>query len=213
MARRGYSLGARLFAAAFRPQSADLHRHVTQRGSVDHEGRLPLGRMRPRDRQTAPPRGKLIRSRLGRPLYALIFQGVVALLAVRGMNRPIRSLRPKGDFDSMRRAVAWGLALALIVALTACGFMRWPLTAAKVGDSLNAAFGASPRLHWSAPRDRLLFRLAAAERAHCRRTARRRLRRQPSVGAGGAPEPVADRPPARTVHPHRRCPRQSDGHH
>ena len=51
----------------------------------------------------------------------------------------------------MRRAVAWGLALALIVALTACGFMRWPLTAAKVGDSLNAAFGASPRLHWNAP--------------------------------------------------------------
>jgi AsmA protein len=52
----------------------------------------------------------------------------------------------------MRRAVAWGLALALIVALTACGFMRWPLSAAKVGDSLNAAFGASPRLHWSAPK-------------------------------------------------------------
>ncbi len=51
----------------------------------------------------------------------------------------------------MRRAVAWGLALALIVALTACGFLRWPLTATKVGDSLNAAFGASPRLHWSAP--------------------------------------------------------------
>ena len=51
----------------------------------------------------------------------------------------------------MRRAVALGLALALIVALTACGFMRWPLSAAKVGDSLNAAFGASPRLHWSAP--------------------------------------------------------------
>jgi AsmA protein len=51
----------------------------------------------------------------------------------------------------MRRAVAWGLALALIVALATCGFMRWPLSAAKVGDSLNAAFGASPRLHWSAP--------------------------------------------------------------
>src|SRR5580704_13664549 len=51
----------------------------------------------------------------------------------------------------MRRAVAWGSALALIVALTACGFTRWPLTATKVGDSLNAAFGASPRLHWSAP--------------------------------------------------------------
>jgi AsmA protein len=43
------------------------------------------------------------------------------------------------------------LALALIVVVTACGFMRWPLSAAKVGDSLNAAFGASPRLHWSAP--------------------------------------------------------------
>ncbi len=51
----------------------------------------------------------------------------------------------------MRRAVAWGFALALIVALAACGFVRWSLSAAKVGDSLNAAFGPSPRLHWSAP--------------------------------------------------------------
>ncbi len=51
----------------------------------------------------------------------------------------------------MRRPVAWGLALILIVALAACGFIRWPLSAARVGDSLNAAFGASPRLHWSAP--------------------------------------------------------------
>ncbi|MGC2787939.1 MAG: AsmA-like C-terminal region-containing protein [Roseiarcus sp.] len=51
----------------------------------------------------------------------------------------------------MRRAVTWGLALALFVALAACGFTRWPLSAAKVGDSLNAAFGASPRLHWRAP--------------------------------------------------------------
>ncbi len=52
----------------------------------------------------------------------------------------------------MRRVVAWGLALALIVALMGCGFVRWPLTAIRVGDSLNAAFGASPRLHWRAPR-------------------------------------------------------------
>jgi AsmA protein len=52
----------------------------------------------------------------------------------------------------MRRAGAWGLAIACIVALGACGFMRWPLSATKVGDSLNAAFGASPRLHWSAPK-------------------------------------------------------------
>jgi AsmA protein len=51
----------------------------------------------------------------------------------------------------MRRPVAWALSLALIVALAACGFMRWPLSAGKVGDSLNAAFGPSPRLHWSAP--------------------------------------------------------------
>jgi len=51
----------------------------------------------------------------------------------------------------MRRAVAWGSAVALILALAACGFARWPLSAAKVGDSLNAAFGASPRLRWSAP--------------------------------------------------------------
>ena len=52
----------------------------------------------------------------------------------------------------MRRPFAWGSVLALIVALAACGFMRWPLSAVKVGDSLNAAFGASPRLHWTAPR-------------------------------------------------------------
>ena len=51
----------------------------------------------------------------------------------------------------MRRAVAWGCAVASILALAACGFARWPLSAARVGDSLNAAFGASPRLHWSAP--------------------------------------------------------------
>ncbi|HSU99267.1 MAG TPA: AsmA-like C-terminal region-containing protein [Roseiarcus sp.] len=48
--------------------------------------------------------------------------------------------------------MAWVSTLALIVALAACGFTRWPLSAAKVGDSLNAAFGASPRLHWDAPR-------------------------------------------------------------
>ncbi len=52
----------------------------------------------------------------------------------------------------MRRALAWGSALTLIVALAACGFIRWPLSAARAGDSLNAAFGASPRLHWGAPR-------------------------------------------------------------
>src|ERR1700733_13132756 len=59
----------------------------------------------------------------------------------------------KETIGSMRRAGAWGVALACIVALAACGFMRWPLSAPKVGDSLNAAFGASPRLHWSAPRE------------------------------------------------------------
>jgi AsmA protein len=53
----------------------------------------------------------------------------------------------------MRRAVAWGFALALIVTLAACGFLRWQLSAAKIGDSLNAAFGPSPRLHWSAPQE------------------------------------------------------------
>jgi AsmA protein len=51
----------------------------------------------------------------------------------------------------MRRVVAWGCAAAVILALAACGFVRWPLSAAKVGDSLNAAFGSSSRLHWSAP--------------------------------------------------------------
>ena len=51
----------------------------------------------------------------------------------------------------MRRPVAWAFAIASILALTACGFVRWPLSAAKVGDSLNAAVGASPRLHWSDP--------------------------------------------------------------
>jgi len=65
--------------------------------------------------------------------------------------RPVFRRRGEGDVESMRRIVAWGCAAALILALAACGFVRWPLRAAKVGDSLNAAFGASPRLHWSAP--------------------------------------------------------------
>ena len=52
----------------------------------------------------------------------------------------------------MRRRFAWGSVLTLVVALAACGFMPWPLSALKVGDSLNAALGAGPRLHWSAPR-------------------------------------------------------------
>jgi AsmA protein len=65
--------------------------------------------------------------------------------------RPVVRGSGEGGVQSMRRAVAWGCAIASILALTACGFARWPLSAAKVGDSLNAAFGASPRLHWSAP--------------------------------------------------------------
>jgi AsmA protein len=52
----------------------------------------------------------------------------------------------------MRRRFAWASVLTLVVAVAACGFMRWPLSALKVGDSLNAALGAWPRLHWSAPR-------------------------------------------------------------
>src|ERR1700735_3988727 len=55
------------------------------------------------------------------------------------------------QMGGMNRPLTWGLAFALSVALAAWGFMRWPLSAGKVGDSLNAAFGASPRLHWRAP--------------------------------------------------------------
>ena len=58
----------------------------------------------------------------------------------------------KGDLESMRRALGWGSVLALVAALAAGGFVRWPLSAVKVGDNLNAALGASPRLHWNAPR-------------------------------------------------------------
>jgi AsmA protein len=77
---------------------------------------------------------------------------VIALPAGTGYESrvPVRSGLGKETIGSMRRAAAWGLALACIVALAACGFVRWPLSAAKVGDSLNAAFGASPRLHWRA---------------------------------------------------------------
>jgi AsmA protein len=82
-----------------------------------------------------------------------MFQRIVALLAGTRYESagPVIRRGAKGDHQSMRRAVAWGSVLALIVALAACGFVRWPLSAVKVGDSLNAAFGASPRLHWSAP--------------------------------------------------------------
>jgi AsmA protein len=65
--------------------------------------------------------------------------------------RPVVRGSGEGGVQSMRRVVAWGCAVASILALGACGFVRWPLSAAKVGDSLNAAIGASPRLHWSAP--------------------------------------------------------------
>ena len=51
----------------------------------------------------------------------------------------------------MRRPVAWGLALVLLVTLAACGFIRWPLSAAKVGDSLNAAFGYYRTLSFKPP--------------------------------------------------------------
>src|SRR3984957_1408810 len=151
MAQPGFSPGACLLAAVFRPQS-EPHRHVKGGRPFEQAPRLPLGQIRLRDRQIAAASSPL-RPRLGRRLSQLIFQRVVALLAGSRYEstHPVGRRGSKGDFGSMRRAVAWGLALALIVALAACGFMRWPLSAAKVGDSLNAAFGASPRLHWSAP--------------------------------------------------------------
>jgi hypothetical protein len=56
MARPGYSLGARLTTAAFRPQSADPHGYVNQGGLFDQAAQLPLDQMRPRDRWTAAAR-------------------------------------------------------------------------------------------------------------------------------------------------------------
>ncbi len=51
----------------------------------------------------------------------------------------------------MRRVAAWTCAIAATAALAACGFIRWPLSAARVGDGLNAAFAASSNLHWRQP--------------------------------------------------------------
>jgi AsmA protein len=83
-----------------------------------------------------------------------MIQRVVALLAGSRYPTadPVARRGARGDLESLRRALAWGSVLALAVALAGFGFMRWPLSAVKVGDSLNAALGASPRLHWSAPR-------------------------------------------------------------
>jgi AsmA protein len=92
---------------------------------------------------------------LRRQLSSLKFPGIFDLNSD-SRHEPL-TVRPvvrggvEGGVQSMRRPVAWAFAIASILALTACGFARWPLSAAKVGDSLNAAVGASPRLHWSAP--------------------------------------------------------------
>jgi AsmA protein len=50
----------------------------------------------------------------------------------------------------MRRAAGWASVAAL--AAIAAGFTRWPLSPAWVAKDLNAAFGASPTLIWTAPR-------------------------------------------------------------
>jgi AsmA protein len=62
-----------------------------------------------------------------------------------------RLLRQQTDGLSTRRVAAWGVTFALVLALLGCGFARWPLSVTKIGDSLNASLGASPRLLWSAP--------------------------------------------------------------
>src|SRR5260370_35381675 len=51
----------------------------------------------------------------------------------------------------MRRAAAWVCVVAATAAGAMCGFASWPLSPARVGDSLNAAYGASSRLRWRAP--------------------------------------------------------------
>ncbi len=51
----------------------------------------------------------------------------------------------------MRRVAAWTCAIAATAAVAACGFIRWPLSASRVGDGLNAAFAASSGLHWRQP--------------------------------------------------------------
>jgi hypothetical protein len=79
MAQPGFSPGACLLAAVFRPQS-EPHRHVKGGRPFEQAPRLPLGQIRLRDRQIAAASSPL-RPRLGRRLSQLIFQRVVALLA------------------------------------------------------------------------------------------------------------------------------------
>lgn len=50
----------------------------------------------------------------------------------------------------MRRAAPAAGIVALIVAILAFGLIRWPISPALVGDSLNGASG-STRLHWAMP--------------------------------------------------------------
>ncbi len=51
----------------------------------------------------------------------------------------------------IHRAAAWAGALVVAAAVAAMGFAPWPLSPKKVAESLNAAFGSSARMHWSAP--------------------------------------------------------------
>ena len=150
-----------------------------------------------------------------RPLSFLMFQRIVALLAGSRyeLARPVQRRAAKGDLESMRRPVGVGLSPGVD---RCAGGVRFHALAVVGGEGRRQSQRRVRRFP-APPLERspggLLFCLAVAERAHRRCAARRRLWRQPSLGAGGPPEPVADRPPARAVHPHRRYPCQPDGHH
>jgi AsmA protein len=51
----------------------------------------------------------------------------------------------------MRRAAAWAGVVVATAAVAALGFAPWPLSARRVAERLNAAFGASAGVHWNAP--------------------------------------------------------------
>src|SRR5271157_2742645 len=64
-----------------------------------------------------------------------------------GQHRPRARRRMR-----MRRAALWAGVVGVAAALAALGSAPWPLSVEPVARSLNAAFGATGRLRWTAPK-------------------------------------------------------------
>ena len=131
--------------------------------------------------------------------------GDISSPAAPGRSRPRQWGRTR-----MRRVAAWTCVIAATAAVAACGFIRWPLSAARVGDELNAAFAAPSGLRWRQP-DAVSFTVLPWPSLHVfGARPRRRVRRQPVLRSARAARAGGRRPSARSIRPRARSPRHSN---